>query len=272
MTSRRFTSLLVVACATFVLLVASGALDIRVSWRGNSAQAIDLFGKGDDAASAAEAGDTFWNEGPGGQANVPRGVPGGFADLAERVSPGVVNIQTSKTVTGADLPRSFEEFFFGGPGGRGHPQLERKIPSLGTGFVISGDGYIVTNNHVIEDVDSIKVAFEDGKEFEAEIVGRDPKTDIALIRVQTEEPLFALPLGNSEGVRPGDWVVAIGNPFGLSHTVTAGIVSAKHRMIGQGSYDDFIQTDAAINPGNSGGPLLNLGPRTSCRSFAPPGA
>jgi serine protease Do len=258
MTSRRFTSLLVVACATFVLLVASGALDIRVSWRGNSAQAIDLFGKGDDAASAAEAGDTFWNEGPGGQANVPRGVPGGFADLAERVSPGVVNIQTSKTVTGADLPRSFEEFFFGGPGGRGHPQLERKIPSLGTGFVISGDGYIVTNNHVIEDVDSIKVAFEDGKEFEAEIVGRDPKTDIALIRVQTEEPLFALPLGNSEGVRPGDWVVAIGNPFGLSHTVTAGIVSAKHRMIGQGSYDDFIQTDAAINPGNSGGPLLNL--------------
>jgi serine protease Do len=234
MTSRRFTSFLVVGCATFVLLVASGALDIRVSWRGNSAQAIDLFGKDDEAASSAEAGDAFWNEGPGGQAAVPRGVPGGFADLAERVSPGVVNIQTSKTVTGADLPRSFEEFFFGGPFGRGHPQMERKVPSLGTGFVISKDGYIVTNNHVIEDVDSIKVAFEDGKEFEAEIVGRDPKT------------------------RPGDWVVAIGNPFGLSHTVTAGIVSAKHRMIGQGSYDDFIQTDAAINPGNSGGPLLNL--------------
>ena len=151
----------------------------------------------------------------------------------------------------------FEEFFFGGPPEERFQQREHKVPSLGSGFVISADGYIVTNNHVVEDVDSIKVAFSDGMrgELEATIVGRDPKTDIALIRVKTDQELFALPLGDSEKVRPGDWVVAIGNPFGLEHTVTAGIVSAKHRVIGQGSYDDFIQTDAAINPGNSGGPL-----------------
>jgi serine protease Do len=135
---------------------------------------------------------------------------------------------------------------------------ERQVPSLGSGFVISADGYIVTNNHVIEGTDSITVLFNDGRELPAEVVGRDPKTDVALIRVETDEELFALPLGDSEIVRPGEWVVAIGNPFGLEHTVTAGIISAKHRVIGQGSYDDFIQTDAAINPGNSGGPLINL--------------
>jgi serine protease Do len=132
------------------------------------------------------------------------------------------------------------------------------VPSLGSGFVISTDGYIVTNNHVIEDVDKILVAFKEGEELEAEVVGRDPKTDIALIRVEPDSELPTLSLGNSDDVRPGDWVVAIGNPFGLEHTVTAGIVSAKHRIIGQGSYDDFIQTDAAINPGNSGGPLIDL--------------
>jgi serine protease Do len=228
-----------------------------VSWRGNAAHAIDLFGDDDDEKEKRVAtAEPFWNEGSGAEPIIPRGVPAGFADLAERVSPGVVNIQTSKTIQGAQMPRSFEEFFFGGPfGQQPHP---RKVPSLGSGFVISSDGYIVTNNHVIEDVDSIKVAFKDGSEHEAEIVGRDPKTDIALIRIETDKELFALPLGDSERVRPGEWVVAIGNPFGLEHTVTAGIVSAKHRFIGQGSYDDFIQTDAAINPGNSGGPLLNL--------------
>jgi len=171
----------------------------------------------------------------------------------------VVNIQTSKTVVqqAPRVPRQWEEFF-GRPFGEFFGHGQRTIPSLGTGFVISKDGFIVTNNHVVDDVDTIKVAFSDGSELDAEIVGRDPKTDIALIRVQAPEPLAALPLGNSDAVRPGDWVVAIGNPFGLSHTVTAGIVSAKGRNIGQGPYDDFIQTDAAINPGNSGGPLLNL--------------
>ena len=157
------------------------------------------------------------------------------------------------------MPREFEEFF-GNPfgGGHGGPQREFKVPSLGSGFVISPEGYIVTNNHVVEDVDEIVVVFSDGEELEATVVGRDPKTDIALIRVEPSRSLSSLSLGDSDAVRPGEWVVAIGNPFGLEHTVTAGIVSAKHRNIGQGSYDDFIQTDAAINPGNSGGPLLNL--------------
>ncbi len=255
MTPRRMGSALLLALLALVLLDASGALDIRVNWRDNAAEAIDFFG--DDTSDVAAAPDAFWQEQTSGvESLVPHGVPTGFADLAERVSPGVVNIQTSKTVSGQAMPRAFEEFFFGGPFGGKMP--ERKVPSLGSGFVISHDGFIVTNNHVIEGVDSIEVAFADGTKLEAEIVGRDPKTDIALIRVETDKELFALPLGDSDAVRPGDWVVAIGNPFGLGHTVTAGIVSAKHRFIGQGSYDDFIQTDAAINPGNSGGPLINL--------------
>jgi serine protease Do len=123
--------------------------------------------------------------------------------------------------------------------------------------VISRDGYIVTNNHVIEDTEKLTVKFNDGRELPATIVGRDPKTDIGLIKVESKEPMFALPLGDSESVRPGEWVVAIGNPFGLEHTVTAGIVSAKHRNIDHGAYDDYIQTDAAINFGNSGGALVD---------------
>ena len=235
------------------LLAVAGGLDVRVAWRSGDAWAIDLFGSKDDEESAA--GEPFWTEGTGEKPVVPHDVPAGFADLAERASPGVVNIKTSKTVHAQEIPRVFEEFFgFPHPGRGGR---ERKVPSLGTGFVISPDGFIATNNHVIADVDSITVVFEDGKELDAEIIGRDPKTDIALIRVKADD-LFSLPLGNSDSVRPGEWVVAIGNPFGLEHTVTAGIVSAKHRFIGQGSYDDYIQTDAAINPGNSGGPLLNL--------------
>jgi serine protease Do len=237
------------------VLTGSGVLDVQINWRDNAAQAIDLF-KSDEKKK--DDSKPFWREnGATTSLIAPIGVPNSFADLAELVSPGVVNIQTSKTVKGRRVPR-FEDFFFGGPfQGRGQ-QLERKIPSLGSGFVISKDGYIVTNNHVVEDVDSIRVAFKDGLELDAEIIGRDPKTDVALIRVKTDKELFAISLGDSSKVRPGEWVVAIGNPFGLGHTVTAGIVSAKHRIIGQGSYDDYIQTDAAINPGNSGGPLLNL--------------
>ena len=264
---RRFGTILVLLVAAGLLLIASGVLDVRVAWRGNQAVAVDWFGSKPeandrDAAAPQVAASPFWESGSGTpEALAPQGAPQSFADLAERVSRGVVNIQTSKTVVGQEFPRVFEEFFFGGPQGPGErfQQREHKVPSLGSGFVISPDGYIVTNNHVVEDVDSIKVAFSEGTpEVEATVVGRDPKTDIALIRVKTDHPLYAIPLGDSEKVRPGDWVVAIGNPFGLEHTVTAGIVSAKHRVIGQGSYDDFIQTDAAINPGNSGGPLLNL--------------
>src|SRR5262245_1708476 len=258
MTARRLATILPAAAVVAAALVVAGRLEVDLRWRGDAAQAIDLFGSDEpESEKAAQEGAIFWKENGGRHPIVPEGVPGSFADLAERSSPGVVNIQTSKKIRGAAVPRSFEEFFFGGPfGSGGFPA--REVPILGSGFVISKDGYIVTNAHVIEDVESIKVIFEDGKELDAEVVGRDTKTDIALIRVKADHDLFALPLGDSDQVRPGEWVVAIGNPFGLEHTVTAGIVSAKHRVIGQGSYDDYIQTDAAINPGNSGGPLLNL--------------
>ncbi|MGD8228040.1 MAG: DegQ family serine endoprotease, partial [Desulfobacteraceae bacterium] len=134
---------------------------------------------------------------------------------------------------------------------------EHRQRSLGSGFIIDKDGFILTNNHVVEKTDEIKVKLANEKEFDAKIIGRDPKTDLALIRIETDKPLEPLPLGDSEKLEVGEWVVAIGNPFGLGHTVTAGIVSAKYRQLGAGAYDNFIQTDASINPGNSGGPLLN---------------
>ena len=249
-------------CTTAIAVLAAsllGGIDIQVSWHGGDAKAIDFFSK-DDKSDAAE-GQPFWRENGAAEPIVPIGVPSSFADLAELASPGVVNIATSRTVV-QNTPRSMEEFLFGNPFGGGHPQFDsapRELRGLGSGFVISEDGYIVTNNHVIENVDKITVIFNDKTKLDATVVGRDPKTDIALIRVETDEKLFALPLGDSNAARPGEWVVAIGNPFGLSHTVTAGIISAKHRVIiGGSNYDDYIQTDAAINPGNSGGPLLNL--------------
>ena len=213
----------------------------------------------EDAAPAnTDSANQFWENESQVLSPVPASAPIGFADLSELVSPGVVSIRTSQTVEGSPgMPRGFEEFFpFPFRGDDGRP---RKREGAGSGFVISRDGYIVTNNHVIEEMDEIIVAFKDGTELKASIVGRDPKTDIALIKVDPDSELSALSLRNSDSIRPGDWVVAIGNPFGLEHTVTAGIVSAMHRrdVIG-GSYDDFIQTDAAINPGNSGGPLVNL--------------
>ena len=242
------------AAVLVAILIASGQLDVQITWRDGVAEAIDLFGK-DDAESDAAA-EPFWAEGPGAEPIEPVGVPNTFADLAERVAPGVVNISTERTITGHPLEEFFPSPFFHDPFG-GMPRKHR-VPSLGSGFVISQDGYIVTNNHVIEDVDKITVIFQDETELPAEVVGRDPKTDIALLRVETDEALFALPLGDSDSLRPGEWVVAIGNPYGLEHSVTAGIVSAKHRTIQAGPYDDYIQTDAAINPGNSGGPLINL--------------
>ncbi|MGH0034453.1 MAG: DegQ family serine endoprotease [Myxococcota bacterium] len=255
---RRLGTVLLLVAAATILVIEAGVVDVQLTLKSNEAQAIDLPWSKKESKPEPVSNDPFWKEGSGKPPMVPAGVPSSFADLAEQLSPAVVNIQTSKTVTGGGMgiPRQFEEFF-GNPFGD-QPRRERKIPSLGSGFVISEDGYIVTNDHVIDEVDSIRVAFNNGLELDAEVVGRDPKTDIALIRVQSDEKLPAIPLGNSSAVRPGDWVVAIGNPFGLEHTVTAGIVSAKHRYIGQGSYDDFIQTDAAINPGNSGGPLINL--------------
>ena len=191
------------------------------------------------------------------------GIHSRFAELAQEAADSVVNVHTSKTVS--QQQSSFPDIFRmpGSPNRPGQPRhrpqlLERRIPSLGTGFVISSDGHILTNYHVIAGVDEIEVRFHDGTSAKAEVVGEDPKTDLALIRVKGVDALKPLVLGDSEEILSGDWVIAIGNPFGLGHTVTVGIVSAKGRRIGHGPYDDYIQTDAAINPGNSGGPLLNI--------------
>ncbi len=192
----------------------------------------------------------------------PATPPGSFAHLVKIASPSVVNISTVKTVKGqqpvpapfgpGDPFQDFFERFFGG-----QVPKEYKQKSLGTGLIISPDGFILTNNHVVEQSDEIKVKTADDKEYAAEIIGRDPMTDLALIRIKAAGPLTPLALGDSDRVEVGDWVIAIGNPFGLGNTVTAGIVSAKYRRIGVGSYENFIQTDTPINPGNSGGPLLN---------------
>lgn len=196
-----------------------------------------------------------------------RMIPATFSQLAQDAKPGVVNIQTVKNIQGGG--RVFRHFYgqpfggnrnpledFFGPFMQQQPQT-RKESSLGSGFIISEDGYIVTNNHVIKDADEIKVVMHDNKEYEGKIIGTDPMTDLALIKIDAKD-LKPLTFGSSADLEVGSWVVAIGSPFGLEQTVTAGIVSAKGRIIGSGPYDDFIQTDASINPGNSGGPLLNM--------------
>jgi serine protease Do len=195
-----------------------------------------------------------------------RAAPESFADLAERLSPAVVNISTSATVTQPSRPRGpqlpenspFRDLFpdlFDNDGQQGPP---RQVSSLGSGFVISADGYIVTNNHVIDGADEIRANFADGTSLEAKLIGTDPKTDIAVLKVEPEAPLVFVEFGDSNLSRVGDWVLAIGNPFGLGGSVSAGIISASNRDINSGPYDDFIQTDAAINKGNSGGPLFNM--------------
>lgn len=194
--------------------------------------------------------------------------PASFTHLVEAAGPAVVNIRTVKTIKGGGpVFRHFQP----GPGEPQQPhqdffdryfgdqmQREFKQPSLGSGFIVDESGFVVTNNHVIEGADQIKVKLDDESEFEAEVVGRDPSTDIAVLKVKTDRNLPVVKLGNSDALKIGQWVVAIGSPFGLERTVTAGIVSAKGRVLGSGPYDDFIQTDASINPGNSGGPLLNM--------------
>jgi serine protease Do len=198
----------------------------------------------------------------------PQTLPASFASLVKAVSPAVVNISAVRTIKGGsrvfrhfmgpfdknDPFRDFFDKFFGDQS----PERDLKQRSLGSGFIIDKDGYIITNNHVIERADQIKVRLADEREFSAEIIGRDPKTDLALIKIDSFRDLPSVTMGDSDALFIGDWVITIGNPFGLNHTVTAGIVSAKGRVIGAGPYDDFIQTDASINPGNSGGPLLNV--------------
>jgi serine protease Do len=195
------------------------------------------------------------------------GFPKSFADLVDMVKPAVVNISTETTVKVPGSP--FRHFFGpeeGGPFGNFFQKFFGEIPdqelrqqSLGSGFIIDKDGYIITNNHVVQGADEIKVKLADGREFKARVIGRDAKTDLALIKISSFfKDLPTLPLGDSDKMRVGDWVLAIGNPFGLEETVTQGIISATGRAIGSGPYDNFLQTDAPINPGNSGGPLINL--------------
>lgn len=195
-------------------------------------------------------------------------VPANFSELAEKVRPGVVNIQVVKKIKNIDFgfrhfsgapfgeKNPFGDFF--GPFSEENPPRGFEQRGVGSGFVMNRDGYILTNNHVVEDADQIKVKLTNGKEYDGKIIGRDPKTDLALIKIKASSDLQPLNLGNSDDLKVGNWVVAVGSPFGLEQTVTAGIVSAKGRVIGSGPYDNFIQTDASINPGNSGGPLINM--------------
>jgi serine protease Do len=210
---------------------------------------------------------------------VARSAPDSFAELAAKLLPAVVNISSSQTMqahngapnVGPEIPNfppgsPFEQFFKdflnrNRPGGRPNgdaPAPEHRMQSLGSGFIIDPGGLVVTNNHVIDGADEITVTLQDNTTLKAQVVGRDETGDIALLRVKPDKPLPAVQFGDSDSERVGDWVLAIGNPFGLGGTVTAGIVSARGRNIHQGPYDDFIQTDAAINRGNSGGPLFNM--------------
>src|ERR1041385_2058851 len=241
-----FKGVVLVALVSLIVgLGISGALD----WLAPS-RAVNLLGEGgnSDVRTSGQLPD--------------------FVSLAKKMRPVVVNISTTQVSEGRggaspefgspfgeeDPFNDFWRRFFGGPMPRG-PQRQR---SLGSGFIIDGDGSILTNNHVVENASKIVVKLSDDQEYEAKVIGRDQKTDIAIIRIDGKPNLPAASLGDSDKLEVGEWVVAIGNPFGLDSTVTSGIVSAKGRHIGQGPYDNFIQTDASINPGNSGGPLINL--------------
>lgn len=236
---------------TFSIMVAVAA----IIWAGNAvaAYSVDIVGTQVQDAPITEAA---WFQAR----------PKSFADLAEKVQDAVVNISTSQKLRGGrqmmPFPRFgprdpfddfFDKYFEGMP-----EQRERKHHSLGSGFIIDEKGTILTNSHVVSKADEIEVELSDGRKFKAEIVGTDDKTDIAVIGIKPKGELPTVALGDSSKLRSGDWVMAIGNPFGLEHTVTVGVVSAKGRLIGGGPFARFIQTDASINPGNSGGPLFNI--------------
>lgn len=209
------------------------------------------------ASGAAVRADQFWLDAPAASQQSKAQTLPDFVDLAAKLSPTVVNISTESKAEPASgkslLPKDDPlevppEERFGLPHG---------VKSLGSGFIINKAGYILTNDHVVENADKIQVSLTDGRNYNAKVVGRDSKTDVALLKIDAPGPLPAAPLGDSNHLRVGEWVMAIGNPFGFDHSVTAGIVSAKTRFI-PGSYNDYIQTDASINPGNSGGPLIDL--------------
>ncbi|MCH7807214.1 MAG: Do family serine endopeptidase [Proteobacteria bacterium] len=193
--------------------------------------------------------------------------PESFADLAEEHAPAVVNVYTTQFIERSssggrpDIPPGFRDFFddfLDDEEGDEDETTRQRALSLGSGFIISADGYIVTNNHVVDKADEISVRLTSGDEYDAVVVGRDPLSDIALLKIEAEDALPHVSFGDSDAIRVGEWVMTIGNPFGLGGTVTAGIVSARNRDIGNGNYDDFIQTDASINRGNSGGPMFNM--------------
>jgi serine protease Do len=202
---------------------------------------------------------------PGPPAAAPfPSAPASFAELAKKLSPTVVHIKVAKVERAGNFPGPripegpFGDFFKQFPQPAPQGPESRPVQATGSGVIISADGYILTNNHVVEGAREVLVTVGDKEEFKAQVVGRDPKTDLAVLKITPKANLPAAVLGDSEQLNVGDWVLAIGNPFGLSHTVTTGIVSAKGRVIGAEPYDNFIQTDASINPGNSGGPLYNL--------------
>ncbi len=242
-------SLKAVGLVALISLVVGLGISGSFDWLSPS-RAIDLVAEGGSANPEVRS-----------QGQLPD-----FVALAKKIRPVVVNISTTQISEGRgqrefgnpfgdDDP--FSEFwrrFFGGPMPRG-PQRQR---SLGSGFIIDADGSILTNNHVVENAQKIVVKLSDDREYDAKVIGRDPKTDIAVIKIDAKRALVAASLGDSDRLEVGEWVMAIGNPFGLDSTVTSGIVSGTGRHIGQGPYDNFIQTDASINPGNSGGPLINL--------------
>ena len=190
-----------------------------------------------------------------------REVPTSFADLAEKLMPSVVNISTTQPVVTSTNPfpfqfppgSPFEDLFkeFGTP-------QERKASALGSGFIIDTSGIVVTNNHVIQGAEDILVRVDGNKEYKAKVLGSDPLSDVAVLKIESKEKFLPVKFGNSDKARIGDWVIAIGNPFGLGGTVTSGIISARNRDIGMNRYEDFIQTDASINVGNSGGPLFDM--------------
>jgi serine protease Do len=228
------------------------------------------------AATALATATSLWLAAPAWAPAWAKG-PDSLADLSNQVSDAVVNISATQTVEtkrkGGDMPGMppgmggpgapfddlFEEFFRRRQG-QGAPDLprQRKSSSLGSGFVIDASGIVITNNHVISDANEVTVIFNDGQKLKAEILGKDQKVDVAVLRVKPEKPLKAVKFGDSDKARVGDWVLAVGNPFGLGGSVTAGIVSARNRNIDSGPYDNYIQTDASINKGNSGGPLFNM--------------
>ncbi len=204
--------------------------------------------------------------GPGLLWAKPAMIPATFADIAEKVRPSVVNISSVRIVNSPynnfnqfndPVMQEFFRHFFG-PNWSMQQQQPQKSVSLGSGVIVDGKGYILTNYHVVDKANEIIVKLKDGKEYQATLVGSDSKTDLAVIQLKKKADWVAADLGDSDQVRVGDWVLALGSPFGLEQTVTSGIISAKSRTIGQGPYDDFLQTDASINPGNSGGPLVNL--------------